>query len=385
MMIEQYPGLELDASLQSVLMKLDAKKIVITMMNAPLDLEGLNALGYDLVSGGTENLKNKGIEEGCVCHGSRWHSIDSGTPAPTSWGFLEEDFAKVAEFFGAAVNLALKAKAECKKGAKLKNFMAAVENSASIHNKLHYYNFIRSVVQRMMIVELLTLASSASKKSTNHDIVKFLESVGGEFGACQNATMSADETIYELLVPVDKLELLSQAISVLVEFSSEVQVSAEDLEKEKRSRTDTKKISAVSMFFETMLYRLDENTCYIDYDQLEKSATLFRPKLIVACASPYSRFYGYARIHQVCDKQKAILLADMAHISGLVAAGSSHLHLNLERVGTENHLVLVNLKNKGIDGSRVEKVMELVHIAANKTTVPGGCVCHGSWWHIKVQ
>ncbi|KAB2094450.1 hypothetical protein ES319_A02G159400v1 [Gossypium barbadense] len=38
--------------------------------------------------------------------------------------------------------------------------------------------------------------------------------------------------------------------------------------------------------------------------------------------------------------------------------------------GTENHLVLVNLKNKGIDGSRVEKVLEAVHIAANKNTVP---------------
>ncbi|KAJ7943787.1 Serine hydroxymethyltransferase [Quillaja saponaria] len=39
--------------------------------------------------------------------------------------------------------------------------------------------------------------------------------------------------------------------------------------------------------------------------------------------------------------------------------------------GTENHLVLVNLKNKGIDGSRVEKVLESVHIAANKNTAPG--------------
>ncbi|KAL0432641.1 UNVERIFIED_CONTAM: Serine hydroxymethyltransferase 2, mitochondrial [Sesamum latifolium] len=39
--------------------------------------------------------------------------------------------------------------------------------------------------------------------------------------------------------------------------------------------------------------------------------------------------------------------------------------------GTENHLVLVNLRNKGIDGSRVEKVLEAVHIAANKNTVPG--------------
>ncbi|KAK2374042.1 serine hydroxymethyltransferase, mitochondrial [Trifolium repens] len=237
-------------------------------------------------------------------------------------------------------------------------------------------------------------------------------------------------------------------------------------------QTDTKKISAVSIFFETMPYRLDESTGYIDYDQLEKSATLFRPKLIVAGASAYARLYDYARVRKVCDKQKAVLLADMAHISGLVAAGvipspfdyadivTTTTHKSLrgprgamiffrkglkevnkqgkevfydyedkinqavfpglqggphnhtitglavalkqattpeykayqEQVlsnsakfaqtltvkgyelvsgGTENHLVLVNLKNKGIDGSRVEKVLESVHIAANKNTVPG--------------
>ncbi|CAL9145042.1 unnamed protein product [Musa hybrid cultivar] len=77
------------------------------------------------------------------------------------------------------------------------------------------------------------LAFSATKKYNNHDIVKFLESIGAEFGACQNALTSSDETIYELLVPVDKPDLLSQAISVLAEFSSEVRVSSEDLEKER--------------------------------------------------------------------------------------------------------------------------------------------------------
>ncbi|KAG0485075.1 hypothetical protein HPP92_009154 [Vanilla planifolia] len=77
------------------------------------------------------------------------------------------------------------------------------------------------------------LAFSATKKYTNHDIVKFLESIGAEFGACQNALTSSDETIYELLVPVDRPDLLSQAISVLAEFSSEVRVSTEDLEKER--------------------------------------------------------------------------------------------------------------------------------------------------------
>jgi glycine hydroxymethyltransferase len=41
------------------------------------------------------------------------------------------------------------------------------------------------------------------------------------------------------------------------------------------------------------------------------------------------------------------------------------------RAGTENHLCLVDLRPKGVDGSRVERVMELAHIAANKNTVPG--------------
>ncbi|KAL2453825.1 Serine hydroxymethyltransferase 1 [Abeliophyllum distichum] len=154
-------------------------------------------------------------------------------------------------------------------------------------------------------------------------------------------------------------------------------------------QTDTKKISAVSIFFETMPYRLDESTGYIDYDQLEKSATLFRPKLIVAGASAYACLYDYARIRKVCDKQKAIMLADMAHISGLVAAGvipspfeyahvvttTTHISLHGPRGAMIFFRKGVKGTNKqgqeGIDGSRVEKVLEAVHIAANKNTVPG--------------
>ena len=64
-------------------------------------------------------------------------------------------------------------------------------------------------------------AFSAIKIYTNHDIVNFLESIGAEFGACQNAMVSADETVYELF---DKPELLSQAISVRAEFSFEIRV-----------------------------------------------------------------------------------------------------------------------------------------------------------------
>ncbi|KAL4571271.1 hypothetical protein LXL04_018029 [Taraxacum kok-saghyz] len=72
-----------------------------------------------------------------------------------------------------------------------------------------------------------------------------------------------------------------------------------ELEKARQWKTDTKKISVVSIFFETMPYRLDETRGYIDYDQMEKSAVFFRPKLIVAGSSAYARVYDYARMRKV--------------------------------------------------------------------------------------
>ncbi|MCL7027270.1 hypothetical protein MKW94_023898 [Papaver nudicaule] len=100
-----------------------------------------------------------------------------------------------------------------------------MEHLLSLLNNGVHFDHDRSVVEEeeergvAHIVE--HLAFSATKKYTNHDIVKFLEGAGAEFGACQNASTSADDTIYEFLVPIAKPELLSQAISVLAEFSSE--------------------------------------------------------------------------------------------------------------------------------------------------------------------
>merc|ERR1719478_266253 len=64
-------------------------------------------------------------------------------------------------------------------------------------------------------------------------------------------------------------------------------------------------------------------TGYIDYDDLEKSAKLFRPKLIVAGASAYPRDWDYERIRKICDDTGALMMADIAHISGLVATGEA--------------------------------------------------------------
>ena len=243
-------------------------------------------------------------------------------------------------------------------------------------------------------------------------------------------------------------------------------------------QTPTKKISAISKYFETLPYRLDESTGLIDYQKLEELATLYRPRVIIAGTSAYSRLIDYKRMREITTKVGAYLLSDMAHISGLVAGGvipspfpysdvvtttthkslrgprgamiffrkgvrrvdkkgvqemydlenpinvsvfpghqgGPHNHtisalavalhqaqsqefkdyqktvlLNAkalaERLGnskdkgghgytvvggsTDNHLVLIDLKDRGIDGARVERVLELVGVASNKNTVPG--------------
>lgn len=243
-------------------------------------------------------------------------------------------------------------------------------------------------------------------------------------------------------------------------------------------QTPSRKISAISKYFETLPYRLDEKTGLIDYDKLEENALLYRPKIIIAGTSAYSRLIDYPRMRAIADKCGAYLLSDMAHISGLVAAssipspfpqsdivtttthkslrgprgamiffrkgvratdktgnainydlegpinssvfpghqGGPHNHTitalavalrqaqtpefkeyqqqvltnakaladrlggrkqehglgyDIVSGGTDNHLVLVDLKARKIDGARVERVLELVGVAANKNTVPG--------------
>ena len=82
----------------------------------------------------------------------------------------------------------------------------------------------------------------------------------------------------------------------------------------------TKKISSTSAFFESMPYKVDPKTGLIDYDELSRTSKIFRPKIIVAGISCYSRNLQYDRFRSICDDVNAILLADMAHVSGLVAA-----------------------------------------------------------------
>ena len=233
-----------------------------------------------------------------------------------------------------------------------------------------------------------------------------------------------------------------------------------------------KKVSSTSMFWESFPYHVDKNG-YIDYDQLEKNAIAYHPKLIVAGYSAYPRNLDFKRFREIADKSGSILMCDMAHFSGLAAARettnpfnycdivttTTHKTLRGPRAGiiffrrgpkrllkkgkkveyydfenkingavfpglqggphenaiagiavalkdlcseewkdyatqvkknskllgdilmekgyklvsdgTDNHLILVDLNNKGIDGMRAEKVLDVAHITLNKNTVPG--------------
>ncbi|KAJ8762925.1 hypothetical protein K2173_023054 [Erythroxylum novogranatense] len=84
-----------------------------------------------------------------------------------------------------------------------------------------------------------------------------------------------------------------------------------------------KKVSASSIFFESLSYRVDPLTGCIDYDKMEEKAVDFRPKILICGGSSYPREWDYARFRKVADKIAAVLMCDMAHISGLVAAKES--------------------------------------------------------------
>lgn len=240
--------------------------------------------------------------------------------------------------------------------------------------------------------------------------------------------------------------------------------------------TPTKKISLTSVYFENMPYKVDTKTGLIDYEELARTSKLFRPKIIIAGISCYSRNLEYDKFRQICDDVGALLLADMAHVSGLVAGkaaanpfpyadivtttthkslrgpraamiffrkgpkrpqvlnkndntqqmydyerkineaifpgmqGGPHnnaigaIAVALKQVateefktyaqqvvknaqqlcktlsergytfvagGTDTHLALLDLRPLGLDGAKVERVLEVVSIAVNKNTCPG--------------
>lgn len=75
------------------------------------------------------------------------------------------------------------------------------------------------------------------------------------------------------------------------------------------------------LVFNAVDYTVDPDTGLVDYDKMEETALRVRPKLIVGGASAYSREWDYARMRRIADSIGALLMIDMAHPAGLIAAG----------------------------------------------------------------
>ncbi|NLI38206.1 MAG: serine hydroxymethyltransferase, partial [Clostridiaceae bacterium] len=80
-------------------------------------------------------------------------------------------------------------------------------------------------------------------------------------------------------------------------------------------------INISGKYFKPVPYGVSEKDGRIDYDVLRKTALECRPKLIIAGASAYSRIIDFKVFREICDEVGALLMVDMAHIAGLVAAG----------------------------------------------------------------
>ena len=217
------------------------------------------------------------------------------------------------------------------------------------------------------------------------------------------------------------------------------------------------KVNVSGQWFESYFYGVDPETERIDYDAVLDIAQTVKPRLIIAGASAYPRIIDFARFREIADRVGAVLMADIAHIAGMVAVGlhptpvgaaqivttTTHKTLRgprggmilcdadyaeaidkavfpgtqggplmhviagkavalgealrptfrayIERVlenaqvlaetlqaegfrlvagGTDNHLLLVDLRPFGISGKKAERALDEVGITVNKNTIP---------------
>lgn len=85
--------------------------------------------------------------------------------------------------------------------------------------------------------------------------------------------------------------------------------------------THGSKVNFSGKLYQAIDYGLDPKTGLIDYEKLEELALLHRPKMIIAGFSAYSQVLDWAKFRAIADQIGAYLMADMAHVAGLVAAG----------------------------------------------------------------
>ena len=121
--------------------------------------------------------------------------------------------------------------------------------------------------------------------------------------------------------------------------------------------------------YNAIQYGLDNDTGLIDYDQVEKLAREHKPKMIVAGFSAYSQIVDWQRFRDIADEVGAILLVDMAHVAGLVAAGVYPSPVGIADITTTTtHKTLGGPRGGLIMGKANEDLQKKI----NSAVFPGG-------------
>ena len=126
------------------------------------------------------------------------------------------------------------------------------------------------------------------------------------------------------------------------------------------------KISFSGTFYESESYEVDENG-FLDYDEILKRAQEFKPDLIIAGYSAYPRIIDWKKFRQIADKVGAKLMADIAHIAGLIVAGEHPSPVEYADVITSTTHKTLRGARGGIIMTNNEEVAKMV----NRWIFPG--------------
>ena len=127
------------------------------------------------------------------------------------------------------------------------------------------------------------------------------------------------------------------------------------------------KVSFSGKEYESISYGLNKETELLDYDEIERLAIEYKPKLIVAGASAYSRIIDFERFRKIASKVGAYLMVDMAHIAGLVATGLHPSPIPYADVVTSTTHKTLRGPRGGLILTNNEDIIKKI----NKTVFPG--------------
>ncbi len=138
------------------------------------------------------------------------------------------------------------------------------------------------------------------------------------------------------------------------------------------------------MLYNIVFYGVDKETQTINYDEVEAQAKKHKPKMIIAGASAYPRIIDFKRFREIADEVGAVLMVDMAHIAGLIAAGEhpsciEHAHFTTTTThktlrGPRGGMILSSEDNEKVLNSRIFPGSQggpLMHVIAAKAVAFG--------------